>query len=334
MTQRLSAKGVVLLTGATGFIGSHLVEWLLTNGARVLCVVRPGTNRPRWIDQLPVEIIRSSLTDAAGLFARAKDVRTIIHIAGVTKAKRESQYRDGNVDTTASLLEVARKLPHLDRFCLVSSLTVSGPSPDGKPLPEDHPANPLTAYARSKWEAERLVQSASTDLPVTIIRPATVYGPRDRDVLEMFRWVRFGLHPVIGGPDKTLSIVHVRDLVRGIAVATFDPRAVGRTYNIAGSTPYRYDDLIRTIADVVGRKPVRFPFPTSLLFAVAGVVEAVSFVGPKPAVLSVDKARDMVQHHWVCDTGAIERELGFTAEIPVDAGFRETYRWYREQGWL
>ncbi len=334
MTQRLSANGVVLVTGATGFIGSHLVEGLLQSDARVLCVVRPGKSAPRWIGQLPVELVRAPLSDVETILAHAHGVRTIIHVAGVTKAKRESTYRQGNVETTRSLLDVARRLPHFDRFCFISSLTVSGPSPDGTPLREEHPANPLTAYARSKWEAEQLVRAAASTLPVTIIRPPTVYGPRDRDVLEMFRWVRYGLHPVIGGPHKTLSVVHVQDLVRGIVAAAFDARAVGRTYNIAERVPHRYDDLIQTIANVVGRTPVRFPFPTSLLFAVAGVVEAISFVGPKPAVLSVDKARDMVQSHWVCNPERIESELGVRAMIGIEEGFRSTYEWYRSHGWL
>lgn len=252
----------------------------------------------------------------------------------MTKAKRESSYRRGNVDTTRTLLDVARRLPRFDRFCFISSLSVSGPSPDGTPLTEEHPANPLTAYARSKWEAEQLVRAAASTLPVTIIRPPTVYGPRDHDVLEMFRWVRYGLHPVIGGPGKTLSVIYVRDLVRGIAAAAFDPRAVGRTYNIADHASYRYDDLVQTIADVVGRKPVRFPFPTSLLFAIAGVVEAISFVGPKPAVLSLDKARDMIQPHWVCDPERISAELGVRSEVTIEEGFRTTYDWYRHHGWL
>jgi nucleoside-diphosphate-sugar epimerase len=261
-------------------------------------------------------------------------VRTIIHVAGVTKAKRDEDYRRGNVGTTAALLDAARQLPHLRRFCLISSLTVAGPSSDGTPLTEDRPPHPLTAYARSKWEAEQLVRAAAPNLPVTIIRPPTVYGPRDRDVLEMFRWVRYGLHPLIGSPEKTLSLVHVRDLVRGVTVAAMDPSAEGRTYYVSDKEPYRYDELIRLIAAIVGRRPIKVRFPVPLLFAVARIVEAVSFFGPRPAVLSVDKARDMVQPHWVCDPRLIEAELGVRSEIQVEEGLRSTYGWYREHGWL
>ncbi|MEK6649537.1 MAG: NAD(P)-dependent oxidoreductase, partial [Bacteroidota bacterium] len=218
------------MTGASGFIGSHLAEFLLQHENKVRCIVRPGRPRLPWIADLPVEIIPASLHDTKALLGACDGVRTIIHVAGVTKAKRASEYHRGNVETTATLLQVAEQLPHVDRFCLVSSLTVAGPSPDGTPLSEDLPVHPQTAYARSKWEAEKLCRDASSTIPVTIVRPPTVYGPRDRDVLEMFRWVRYGIHPVIGSHDKTLSLVHVRDLVRGIAAAALDPRAVGKTY--------------------------------------------------------------------------------------------------------
>ena len=334
MTQRLREDSVVLLTGATGFIGSHLAEHLIKQGYRVRCIVRPETVKPKWIDGLPLEIVRASLTDRTALHTTTAGVRTIIHVAGVTKAKRHEDFRRGNVDTTASLLDVARRIPDLKRFCCISSLTVSGPSPSGRLVTEAEPANPITAYARAKWEAEELCHAAARELPVTVIRPPIVYGPRDHDVLEMFRWVRYGLHPVIGSPDKTLSVVHVQDLVRGIALAAFDHRGVGRTYNIANEMPYRYDELIRLIAEVVGRRPLRFPFPTPLLYVVAGLVEAISILGPSPAVLSIDKARDMVQPHWVSDPGLIHRELGFRSSIGITEGFRETYHWYRDQGWL
>lgn len=334
MSQRLRANGVILLTGATGFIGSHLAEFLLQHGNRVRCIVRPGRRRLSWIEGLPVETISASLTDPRSLLDASEGVRTIIHVAGVTRAKREADFRRGNVDTTAALLDVARQLPDLDRFCYVGSLTVAGPSPDGTPLSEDRPVHPRTAYARSKWMAEHMCRDASSSIPVTVVRPPTVYGPRDRDVLEMFRWVRYGLHPVIGPPDKTLSMVHVLDLVRGIATAAVDPRAAGRTYYVSNELTYRYDDLIKLIAGIVGRHPVKVRLPIPVLFAVAGVVEAISFFGPRPALLSVDKVRDMAQQHWVCDPGLIGRELDFHASIPLEDGFRDTYRWYRDHGWL
>ena len=334
MTQRLRADGVILVTGASGFIGSHLAEFLLQHGNRVRCVVRPGHRRHSWIDGLPVETVAASLTDPRSLLAASEGVRTIIHVAGVTKAKRESDFRKGNVDTTAALLDLAGRLPDLKRFTCIGSLAVVGPSRDGTPLSEDDPPNPPSAYGRSKWEAEELCRAASSTIPVTIVRPPTVYGPRDRDVLEMFRWVRYGIHPVIGAPNKTLSLVHVRDLVRGIAAATLHPLGAGKTYFVSNEQTYHYDELIALIASIVGRRPMKVRLPIPLLLAVAATVHAISYFGPRPAVLSLDKARDMAQPHWVCSSKRIEAELGVRSEISIEEGFQETYRWYRSHGWL
>lgn len=262
------------------------------------------------------------------------DIRTVIHIAGVTKAKREIEYRRGNVESTRTLLTAASERPQLDRFCFVSSLTVAGPSPDGHLLDESEPERPLTAYGRSKLEAERLVTGAASRLPVSVVRPPAVYGPRDRDTLEMFRWVGYGISPAMGGPNKSLSLIHVHDLTRAIMAAAYDPRAVGRVYYASDPVPHAFAELMSLISNVVGRKPVRVHFPRPLLFAVAGVVEAISFLGPKPAVLSIDKARDMSQDHWVCSARRMADELGFSTTTPLATGLQTTYEWYRQHRWL
>jgi nucleoside-diphosphate-sugar epimerase len=334
VAQQLTQTATVLVTGATGFIGSHLAEQLLHDGHSVRCIVRPGRRRPSWIDRLPVEIVPASLTDVEALQRACHGVRTIVHVAGVTKAKRRRDYVRGNVEPTAALLKVARQLPRFDRFTYVSSLTAVGPSPDGRPLTEDAPLRPITMYGRSKLEAEDLVRQAMAHVPVTIIRPPAVYGPRDRDVLEMFRWVGFGLEPLIGDPAKSLSLVHVHDLARGICQATFDLRGTGKTYHVSEPLPHSFHDLVGLLGEIVHRRPIRIRIPLALLFALAGLVEAVSLIGPRPAVLSLDKARDMAQPHWVCDPGRIQAELGFQARVPIEEGLRTTFEWYREQGWL
>lgn len=334
MAQQLTVREPVLLTGATGFVGSHVAEELVRSGHSVRCIVRPGRRNLGWIDRLPVETVRASVTDPEALRRACDGVRTIIHVAGVTKAKRRSEYVRGNVDSTSALIAVARSLPDFARFVYISSLTAAGPSPDGTPLTEDAPARPITDYGCSKFEAEQLVRAAAPHLPATIIRPPAVYGPRDRDVLEMFRWVGYGIEPLIGDPGKSLSLVHVSDLAKGICRAAFDPRASGRTYYISDPQPQSFHELIGLLATIVHRRPVRIRIPVPLLYAVAAVVEAVSFIGPKPAVLSIDKARDMIQPHWVCDPSRIEADIGFRPAIPIEEGLRTTYAWYREQGWL
>lgn len=334
MRQQLAADGLTLLTGATGFIGSHVAERLVSEGRRLRCLVRPGRRLPPWLDPTRCEIIEASLLDREAVRSAIRGVRTVIHIAGVTKAKRPSEYARGNVESTRNLLDAAGQLPDLDRFSFISSLTVAGPSPDGHLLDESEPERPLTAYGRSKLEAERLVTAAASRMPISVIRPPAVYGPRDRDTLEMFRWVRYGISPAIGGPDKSLSLIHVHDLADAIRAAAYDPRAVGRVYYAADPAPHPFSELMSIIARVVGRRPVRVHFPRWLLFTVAGAVEAISFFGPKPAVLSIDKARDMSQDHWVCSPRRISEELGIRSSTPLEQGLRDTYAWYRQNSWL
>ncbi|OGU30532.1 MAG: hypothetical protein A2X67_00715 [Ignavibacteria bacterium GWA2_55_11] len=331
--QRVSKNGNILVTGATGFIGSHLVEKLLADGLRVRCIVRPGRTVGTWIDGLPLDVVEADLTASTSLDAAFENVDTVIHVAGVTKAKRERDYMHGNVDATSSLLRAAGRAG-VRRFTFISSQTVAGPSPDGRPLTEDDPCRPLTAYARSKRECELMCLDAATSIPMTIIRPSAVYGPRDRDTLEMFRWVRYGIRPVIGSADKTLSLVHVRDLVEGIFAATFDNRGAGRLYFVADSEPYRFDNIIEALSRVMNKQPVAIHFPSGLLFTVAAIVQGVSFFGTRPAVLSIDKARDMIQSHWVCNPNRIAQEIGFRSILRVSEGFQETYDWYRANRWL
>jgi nucleoside-diphosphate-sugar epimerase len=150
----------------------------------------------------------------------------------------------------------------------------------------------------------------------------------------MFRWVRYGISPAIGGPSKSLSLIHVHDLAEAIRRATYDPRAIGHIYYAADPVAHPFAELMSMIAGIVERNPVRIHFPRALLFAVAGIVEAVSLIGPKPAVLSVDKARDMSQDHWVCSARRIAEELEFRTSTSLEAGLRSTYAWYRQQGWL
>lgn len=334
MTQQLAANGITLLTGATGFIGSHVAERLLSEGRRLRCLVRPGRRLPPWLDPARCEIVETSLLDRDAVHSAVRGVRTVIHIAGVTKAKRKIEFDRGNVESTRNLLEAAGSLTEFDRFTFISSLTVAGPSADGHLLDESEPERPLTAYGRSKLEAERLVTAAASNVPISVIRPPAVYGPRDRDTLEMFRWVRYGISPAIGGPDKSLSLIHVHDLTDAILAVAFDPRALGRVYYAADPVPHPFAELMTLIARVVGRRPLRIHFPRPLLFAVAGVVEAISFFGPKPAVLSIDKARDMSQDHWVCSPRRISEELGIRSATPLEQGLRDTYAWYLQNGWL
>jgi Nucleoside-diphosphate-sugar epimerases len=204
------------VTGGTGFIGSHTVEQLIAEGFHVRCLIRPHQTNLRWLQGLPVDLVKGDLLNSASILKSIEDAEYIIHIAGTTKAKRKSEFFTGNVTTTNNLLLAASQLKHLKKFCFISSLTAVGPSPTGIPLNETAPCHPITAYGKSKLEAERLCKNYSEKLPIVIIRPPAVFGPRDTDILEIFKWVNHGLKPILGSSAKTLSLVYAPDLAKGI----------------------------------------------------------------------------------------------------------------------
>ena len=323
-----------LVTGGTGFIGSHTVELLLQRGFTVRCLVRATRHGMGWLEGLPVEIVKTDFLDRASLIRAVQDIDTIFHIAGVTKAKSDDEYVRGNVQTTEALLEAACANPSLQKFCFVGSLTAVGPSPDGTPLTEDSPCHPITAYGRSKLEAEQLCLSYRERIPLVVLRPPAVYGPRDRDVFEIFRGVHLGISPIFGKGEKTLSLIHGADLARALIEATLAETTTGQVYFATDPVVYRYSDLVATLATLMKKRTLAIRIPPLFLQGLASVIEGVSYFLSSPAILNTDKARDLLQPHWVCSGRKLEEHTGFTVSVPIEERLRTTYAWYRHHGWL
>jgi nucleoside-diphosphate-sugar epimerase len=322
------------VTGGTGFIGSHTVEHLLQKGFSVRCLVRRFREGLGWLEGLPVDVKRVSLFDVDALKEAARDAEYIFHVAGVTKARRHREFFEGNVTTTRNLLEAASGSPRLKKFCLISSLTAVGPSPDGTPLDESAPARPVTSYGISKLQAETLCQLHSKNIPIVIIRPPAVYGPRDRDVLELFHWLKRGIKPILGDPRKTVSIIYATDLAQAIVGAAVSEKTTGETYFVSDGAVYRYSDIIERLAKMIGRRTFTLRAPAPLVYAVAGLTELLSAFSSKPPLLNLDKARDLIQPHWVCNPRKIEEHIGFKSSVSHTEGLQRTFEWYKEYGWI
>ena len=323
----------VAVTGGTGFIGSHTVEALCERGYRVRCFVRPGRRNLGWLKDLPVEITRASLFDEIALRKALEGCDLVVHIAGVSRAKRRRDFFLGNVEPTLNLLNACKKTETVRKFCYLSSLTATGPSPAGEPVTEESPCHPITAYGASKLEAENVCRRVDASFPVVILRPPAVYGPRDGDILHMFRWIKFGLMPVMGPRDKTLSLIYVTELARAI-LAVLDHKSVQGTYFVGDKTPYGYADLVAISASLLGNKTRNLSVPRPLMYAIAGATQAISWLLPKPSIVNIDKVRDLLTAYWTCDSGKIEREVGFRSTVEAREGFERTLSWYRTNRWL
>ncbi|MDQ7064065.1 MAG: NAD-dependent epimerase/dehydratase family protein [candidate division KSB1 bacterium] len=323
-----------LVTGASGFIGGFLVQRLLDDGVEVVCLMRKTSSRA----YLPVDRIRihlGSLQDVDSLKTAVQGVDVVFHLAGATKALSREDFFQINAGGTQNLLEACRqsgvKLP---RFVLVSSLAAAGPSADRQGISEEDEPRPVSHYGQSKLEAERIAAEYGRDLPVTIVRPPVVYGPRDRDVYQYFKQVNMGFALYLGREPRYFSIIHVRDLVEGIWAAGRAAQAVGRTYFLTNPQPESWRGLGQMIARAVGKEPVPIVLPEWTASVVAVFGEMVARITRKPPLLGFDKIREMREKYWVCRGTRAETELGFRPAISAEEGIEETAKWYRDHGWL
>lgn len=252
----------------------------------------------------------------------------------MTKARKPREYNDGNVLSTRNLLEAAAANPKLKKFCFISSLTAVGPSRDGTPVNENSPCNPITTYGVTKLEAETICQLHVNRIPIVILRPSAVYGPRDHDSLDIFRWASKGFIPGMGGREKTVSLIYGPELARAVVEATVSERTTGETYFVADPQAYPFSEIMAKVAVMAGKRARTIVLPKWLLYGLAGISEAVSVFQSNPAVLNIEKVRDLVQKSWVCSPKKLEEHIGFRTQVSIEDGLRRTFEWYKEYGWL
>ncbi len=325
-----------LVTGATGFIGSHLAERLKSDGVDVRILLRETSNR-QWIDHIGAELVVGSLSDLTSLRRAVEGVDMVYHVAGVVASKdREGFYR-GNVDATRNLLTAIRDVnPTISRFLHSSSLAAVGPAESAdKPVDESFDFHPITTYGESKAEAERVVASFSDDIPTTIIRPPAVYGPRDIGIYTFFQVAAKGIAPLIGTDRKLVSLVHVTDLVDGIVRAANSEKSIGETYFIGSEEVYDWRQVGDVTARVMGRKKPRYiGIPHALVHAVATISGALGRFQSKPPILDREKGRDITQPFWICSVEKAMNDLGYRQRVSIEEGVEETVDWYQRHGWL
>jgi len=323
----------VLVTGGAGFIGSHLVECLLSLGSQVRCLVR-RTSPLHYLPVNAVELTYGDLAGGEGLHAAVEGADIVFHIAGVTKARSSVDYELGNTRATENLLRAVEEAAGAARFVHVSSLAAAGPSPDGVPLTEVSDPHPVSCYGRSKLQAEKAVRLSRLAAAAVIVRPPVVFGPRDRDVLGVFRAAARGWVLQIGRAESCFSLVYVKDLVEGILAAARTPCAGGRTYFIANPHPVSWREFGTTTAALMKRKPKVLAVPRAVACGIACLAELSSCVSHRPGILSREKIREACQPHWTCDASHAFHELGFRAQTSLVDGLAETIAWYRQAGWL
>ncbi|MCP4572964.1 MAG: NAD-dependent epimerase/dehydratase family protein [bacterium] len=332
-----SEPRLVALTGATGFLGSHLADQLLARGDRVRASIR-ATSSLRWLEGKPLETVQVDLTDPAGCDRLLDGADGVIHCAGVVTATSEEGYRRGNVETTRALLEAARRrwseppAETAPAFVYVSSLAAHGPAPLDRPARETDPAAPITAYGRSKREAEALVSGAGGLFRTAILRPPGLYGPRDKDFLPLLKLARRGWLPRLGRSLGGLSLVDGRDAAAAAVALLDSPDAEGVFFVDDGRAGYSFPDLAEALAEAAGRPVRMLPIPLWPLRLATAVVGL--FGARRSPVLNPDRIRDLTVCGWACDGSRLAAATGFPTPRPAARGLAETMEFCVREGWL
>jgi nucleoside-diphosphate-sugar epimerase len=322
------------VTGATGFVGSHLVDALRARGAEVSCLVRSLDKAKAAGLGEGSRLVAGSLHDASALRSLAAGADVLFHVAGALTATAgdNGQFARVNREGTERLVEAARA-EQVPRLVYVSSLAASGPSRRGAPLSDAGAGQPVTAYGRSKLAGEEVVRASG--IPFTIVRPPSVYGPRDRNqFLPAFRLARSGWAPVLGDGLQELSLIHVRDLADALLAVADRREAEGKTYHAAHPEVVTQRQLFAAVGRAVGRKVRVVALPRPVVWAVLyGVGAVADFVG-SATVLRPTKAAEFFAPAWTCSSEALVKDVGWKARLPLEEGLAETAHWYREAGWL
>jgi nucleoside-diphosphate-sugar epimerase len=312
---------LVLVTGATGFIGSHTAAAFAEAGYRLRCTVRASSDT-RPIEALQPELVELDLALAADYRRAVRGVDVVVHVGGLTRARSESEYERVNADATERLAAAAAA-EGVQRFVLVSSLAARGP---------DGSDGPVSDYGRSKREAERRLRDVMSGSGTVVLRPAGVYGPRDTDLLPLFRMAKWGLliAPAGGG---FLQPVYVDDVAAAAVRATETAPGFG-PFPIAEPDRYTWSEVARVLGSALGKKVRLIPLPGTV-FEGGGLLSEVAAraLGRVPE-LDRRRAEDLARYSWTCDVTATEKALGWTARVPLADGLGRTARWYREHRWL
>jgi len=319
-----------LVTGGTGFIGSHLCEALIERGHHVTLLVRPDDDTSL-VDALPLTRAIGDVTDKGSLAEAVRDVDCVFHLAAVLGSPDpETYYRvngDGTRDLAQACLESHRP-PR--RFLLASSIAAMGPSGKHKTYNEETPCRPLSDYGKSKWQAEQELHRLDGRLPWTIVRLPLVYGPRSKGGLfPLMRVVKKGIKLRMG--DGQTNVAYVGDIVDGMIAAIESTNTIGQTYLIGESPPYSWKEIMDAMAKSMNRRAISIRLPFHLLYLISPISMAIGWLRRRRPFLHLRNVAYLRHRYWRVDTRKAERDFGYISRHRLADGLALTARWYSDQ---
>ena len=325
----------VLITGATGFLGSSVIESLIRSGYKVRALVR-RPSVPALNDRANVELVMGDICQPDTLLSAVEGVDYVIHCAGLVKAHSQNDFFKVNVKGTENLLQAISSVsPPLKRFVHVSSLAAAGPNVGNQPDVSIENANPVSDYGNSKLDAERVLEKYHDRWPITVVRPPAIYGPGDRECLLLFKLVKSHFWPSFLSKEKRLSLIYVDDAADVIIRAVQKDQGSGRCYFIDDGCTYKIQELVDVLKVLLKTKrlfTLRIPLKgVALLLFIA---EKYAAWAKKPAVMGRDKFKELVYQDWTCNSQLARQKLDWSASTNWEAGALKTLKWYQQQGWM
>ena len=325
----------ILITGASGFVGSTLADEALNRGWEVTAAVRPSSDKSFLQDSRIkfLELNFNSSKDLAEKLNQARRFNYVVHSAGTTKAVNREAYFDVNAGHTQRLVEALRD-PSVkpEKFLFVSSLAALGPTSGDNLIQPNSPPNPVTSYGASKLAAQDYLQTL-TDFPWISIQPTAVYGPRDKEIFIFINLVSKGFEFYIGTKPQKLSFIYVKDLVE-MMLLSLEKGQIGKTYIASDNINYTTDDLGKAVREAIGRKTFKLKLPLSIVGAIAVISEKIGDWQKKATMLNREKMNELSAESWLCDPSETLTDLNFEPKYDLYAGMKEAVDWYKMKKWI
>ncbi len=329
------SKKKVLITGASGFVGYHLIVTALENQLDVYAAVRPNSNIEH-LKELNINYVNLNFEAVDELKAELEDKKYeyIVHAAGITKAKTLQEYNLVNADFSRNLALAASLANYkLEKFVFVSSLAALGPISDFDACINDNsPAKPVTRYGMSKQLAEEYLNKIE-NLPMVTLRPTAVYGPREKDIFILFKTINQGLEPYIGRFKQQLSFIYVKDLA-DVIIKALKSDIVNRTYNISDGFVYDRYALAEGLKKSLQKKTFKLHIPLGIIKVLASFLDTFYAKSSTTPTLNKEKINELTAPSWACDIKRLKEDLQFEPQYNLEKGLSESVAWYKMNNWL
>jgi nucleoside-diphosphate-sugar epimerase len=330
----------ILVTGASGFIGSGLVEALSKAGHEVCALMRP-TASSEYLKGVHFTRLAGDLRDQESLNRACENMEVVYHLAGAVSARDREEFFRYNAEGTKNIAQAAAKSKSVKRFIFVSSMAASGPGCGLSPKTEVESDHPVSMYGESKLRGELYLDELKGQLPFVVIRPPMVYGPRDKNVYLFFKSISRQWLPIFPARTPTghkyYSAIHVDDLIAGLVKCLDAPIELfqnGERFYISDGQIYTYERIMSLIAEELRVKPFRFKVPNAVLTAAATGGTLIGRILKKNLMLNKDKLNEMRPDYWICSSQKAMDKLQYKPQYTLESGIPQTVAWYKVNGWL